>query len=576
METGTDSSQKLKKDGTPDRRYKINRKYPSKDVNSPPKDTELSRGQERRGEIDGHPPEKRLKGENLEGKKTSTNTDRVVEEDTTVIDQILNKGGIVEENTDINGNPWSNHSNISESIRENYPTKDLQFDINNNGNEYNQPEEQLRVESYDERRWKSIETEEILGIAEPSNANLDQNQFTQHLKRLEEKVQQMTTSMTNLTDANFFLKNNQEIQEKQLINILEKLHQISETYMEKMSYESVKHTENLSRFLKEVTDKYNNELDARVQTIIAKQTKIHNTSDETTTFNIANEARKIYNRYVEDMKEQSALHEYTAKKLKEEILMHYSEIANIMPPNNINSISKIENQCRMEIEEIQDQLKSLCENTRQELVQVTKKIEGNNQRIEDIINNKTYSEETSWNTTLSKDVTRSLEQLKAVKQKQEEDFAILSKKLEATHLENRTIIDKVERPTNSNNLNKKMDYHIEKRKDEKIYEKPRGRPLIVAYNNKILTPTFMEILESEGNLDQIVTNGSWRPMKDFEKGYELQFIWRDTILLPTKEELRQVKGNMNELLKFCKSQRPKDRFRTLYTRKSKDSSPKEL
>lgn len=76
--------------------------------------------------------------------------------------------------------------------------------------------------------------------------------------------------------------------------------------------------------------------------------------------------------------------------------------------------------------------------------------------------------------------------------------------------------------------------------EPKTYKRKR---LSIPYKGRVLKPTYKDLLECEGDLDEVTKRVESEPMEFHQKKWKISFFWKQNVLSPTPEELKLAKGN---------------------------------
>jgi len=78
----------------------------------------------------------------------------------------------------------------------------------------------------------------------------------------------------------------------------------------------------------------------------------------------------------------------------------------------------------------------------------------------------------------------------------------------------------------------------------------------ISWRGSILSPTYSQLRQSQGNLDLLEKVIGSREANASEKSFKLRFVWKGFIIWPSPQELRSAKGGLNELLTICPNKTP--------------------
>lgn len=87
----------------------------------------------------------------------------------------------------------------------------------------------------------------------------------------------------------------------------------------------------------------------------------------------------------------------------------------------------------------------------------------------------------------------------------------------------------------------------------------KKRTLAIPWKNNILTPTLQELRQFKGNLDEIEKTLGTRPPRAYERRYtKIRIKWKGRVLWPTPQQLLLAAGDLNILLALIQNQTPDD------------------
>lgn len=79
--------------------------------------------------------------------------------------------------------------------------------------------------------------------------------------------------------------------------------------------------------------------------------------------------------------------------------------------------------------------------------------------------------------------------------------------------------------------------------------------------------TFRDIRNCKGDLDKLQGNVETIECEnDIKRRWKLRFIWRNQIIYPTEEEMKDAKGDMNDLVEICREREAKERLNNFQSR----------
>jgi len=79
----------------------------------------------------------------------------------------------------------------------------------------------------------------------------------------------------------------------------------------------------------------------------------------------------------------------------------------------------------------------------------------------------------------------------------------------------------------------------------------KPKTVTIPWKGRIMTPTYQQLRECEGNLDLLENLVGSREAIHAERNFKLRFVWKGNILLPSPKELLMARGDLNTLSKLC-------------------------